>query len=150
MLPGDIKQVESIKAVSKGAPGRPSSPGGNSARGGNSSKDVYTGLVVDARGIDVQPALVPVLVDENNTEVYGAAFVSREFAVQRGLCGYARKIDEADRFRVGPHPLAIKGLHAAPEGRSCIVISNVDAAKLRGASAHLAFLKQCRVVILLD
>jgi hypothetical protein len=93
------------------------------------------------------------LVDENNEEVYGAAFVSREFAVQQGMCGYARFTETArdvNSRRVGQRPLIIKGLRRSSRGPCDIVISNSDAAKIRSASAHLAFLKQCRVVVLSD
>jgi hypothetical protein len=150
MLPMDIRQVETIRAVSKvtSRPGNGQKTRGSDAL--NVTEERYTGLVVDARGLDVQPALIPVLVDENYQEVYGAAFVSREYAVQNGLSGYSRSMGETDHRRVGKSPLFVKGLHKASGGLCDIVISNADAAKLRSASAHLAFLKQCRVVILLD
>lgn len=148
MLPSGIRQVESIKAIGDGP--AVAKGGGGAVSPEDAAEEIYTGLIVDARNIGVQPALVPVLVDENNSEVYGAAFVSREFAVQQGMCGYARFMREADSRRVGQHPLMIKGMRRSSRGPCDIVISNSDAAKLRSASAHLAFLKQCRVVILSD
>jgi hypothetical protein len=149
MLPGEIKQVESIKAVGN-SKDKPSGAVGSKEAVKDPADDVYTGLIIDARGLRVQPALVPSVADENNVEVYGAAFVSREFAVQQGLCGYVRSLDKADQRRVGQRPLSVKGLRMAQEGYCNIVISNSDADTLRSASAHLEFLKQCRVVILLD
>jgi hypothetical protein len=149
MLPGEIKQVESIKAVGN-SKDKPFGTVGLQKTATDQTDDVYTGLIIDARGLRVQPSLVPTVVDENNVEVYGAAFVSREFAVQQGLCGYVRSLDEADQRRVGQRPLSVKGLRTAQEGYCNIVISNSDADTLRSASAHLEFLKQCRVVILLD
>ena len=105
--------------------------------------------MVDARGLDAKPALVPVLTDEDGKEVYSPAFISREYAVQQGVCVYARAIGEQER-RVGTRPLLAKGLRTVA-GRVCdIVISNADASKIRGDSAHLEMLKQCRVIILLD
>lgn len=148
MLPSDIKQVEPIKSVHNG--GKTAASHSKTSSSEEAYEDVYTGLIVDARDIGVQPALVPVLVDENDCEVYGAAFVSREFAVQQGMCGYVRTMRDTDNRRVGQRPLLIKGLRRSSRGPCDIVISNSDAAKLRSASAHLAFLKQCRVVILSD
>jgi hypothetical protein len=150
MLPADIRQVETITAVSSNAGGKDRNQTPRGASVHKAMEEHYTGLVVDARGLDVQPALVPVLVDENYQEVFGAAFVSREYAVQNGLSGYARSMRETDHRRVGKLPLCVKGLHKASGGLCDIVISNADAAKLRSASAHLAFLKKCRVLILLD
>lgn len=153
ILPSEIRQVESIKPlngveVHNGATGQP--PGvGYSWRA--IPPDVYTGLIVDARGIGAIPSMVPVLVDENGSEVYGPAYVSREFAVQHGMCRYLRGTDNADDLpRVAPNPLLVKGLSAVPDKSCCIEISNSDASRLRGVSYHLQFLKQCRVVIILD
>ena len=113
--------------------------------------DAYTGLIVDARGIGAKPAMVPVLVDENGKEVYGSAFVSREYAVQQGVCQYLRILgDAANLVRVAPKPLWVKGLRTSNSAACDIVISNADASRLRGTSSHLSFLKQCRVIILMD
>jgi hypothetical protein len=151
VLPGEIKQVEPIKQVSPSADKKPL--GGQSPPLYATTREAegYSGLIVDARGLSAKPAMVPLLVDENGKEVYGSAFISREYAVQHGVCEYGRSLeDSARQSRVAPKPLAIKGLRTFKE-RSCdIVISNTDAAKLRDASANLGFLKQCRVIIVLD
>jgi hypothetical protein len=144
MLPQDIKQLEPIRQMSTVT--------GSARQDLVRSADVgYTGLIVDARGIDAKPALVPLLVDESGKQVYGSAFVSREYAVQYGMCEYMRSLDNAGLpARVAPNPLTVKALHTL-SGRKCdIVISNADAARLRGASATLDVLKQCRVIIVLD
>ncbi|MFZ1985023.1 MAG: hypothetical protein WAU91_11460 [Desulfatitalea sp.] len=151
VLPGEIKQVEPIKQVSPSPDGKP--PEGELPPLYALSGDVegYSGLIVDARGMGAKPAMVPLLVDENGKEVYGSAFISREYAVQHGVCEYGRSLeDSARQARVAPKPLAIKGLRTVQERNCNIVISNADAAKLRDASANLGFLKQCRVIIVLD
>lgn len=143
VLPADIKQVESIKQMPvKRIPARPTVP---------PPPEGYSGLIVDARGIGAKPAMVPLLLDENGREVYGPAFISREYAVQHGVCEYDRKEIAAVRERVAPYPLTIKGLRTMHDGRDCnIVINTADADRLHNASANLGFLKQCRVVIVLD
>ena len=112
----------------------------------------YTGLIVDARGTGAKPSMVPSLVDENGAEVFGPAYVSREYAVQYGVCQYIRlkNNDWSVLPRVAPKPLVVKGLKTDPPESCRIVISNFDASKLRGASSHLEFLKRCRVIIVLD
>jgi hypothetical protein len=153
ILPSEIQQVESIKPLN-GVEEEDNDAG--QTRGGGYSRravapDIYTGLIVDARGIGAVPAMVPVLVDESGREVYGPAYVSREFAVQHGMCRYMRGTGNADYLsRVAPNPLRVKGLSAVPDKSCYIVISNFDASRLRGVSYHLEFLKQCRVVVLLD
>lgn len=115
------------------------------------AKIVYTGLVVDARGIQARPAMSPKIVDENGQEVYGSMQVDREFAVQQGMSGYARELTAAQsNSRVTNNPVTIKGLRTEGPGQSNIVISNADAQTLGAAVENLTFLKQCRVMIVLD
>ena len=148
ILPEEIKQVETIKAVSGG---KAASPGSGSASPLDSAAKSFTGLVVDATGTPALPALVPVIVDENGKEVYGPAFVSREFAVQQGLGRYMTDTKAALKSpSVGGNPLLVKGLRAEDNDRSRVVISNTDAARLLSMSENLSFMKKCRVVIVID
>ncbi len=112
---------------------------------------VYTGLVVDARGIQVRPAMSPRILDESGREVYGSMQVDREFAVQQGMTGYARDMTAAmTNPRVTNNPLTIKGIKAEGAGKADIVISNNDAEAIRTVTENLAFLKKCRVMVVLD
>ncbi len=151
MLPSDIRQVESVKPLN----GRAAAIYNSNQKAGKPDRGfepkTYSGLIVDARGIGASPSMVPVLVDENDQEVYGPNYVSREFAVQHGMCRYIRgPVGLYDLPRVAPNPLLVKGLRAVSTGSCDIVISNSDASKLRSVSSHLEFLKQCRVVIIID
>jgi len=144
-LPQEIKQIESIKQVAIGGK-KPSSQPSKTSDLKN-----YTGLVVDATGISVNPAMALRLLNEDGKEVYGSAFASREFAVQQGMSGYLKDINAANKnSRVGNHPLSVKGLRTTGPGNSDIIISNADASILRSSSEHLAFLKKCKVIIVLD
>ena len=143
VLPDAIRQIEGIKQIKPGA----KSTGSNT----DLVSESHTGLLVDARNIDVRPALVFKILDENLEEVFGPAFVSREFVVQHGMAAYytntkAAKIDP----RVAHRPLVVKALRTDWPSRSDIVISKTDAAKLKSASHHLLLLKEARVVILLS
>jgi hypothetical protein len=113
--------------------------------------DVYTGLVVDARGLQARPAMAPKVLDENGKEVYGSMNVDKEFAVQQGMSGYARDLTAAQSNpRVTNNPVSVKGMKTEGPGRADIVISNADADKIRGAAENMTFLKKCRVMIVLD
>lgn len=146
MLPTEIQQVQPIKPLNRAHYHR------NSQKVGMDLSNAYTGLIVDARGTGAKPSMVPTVLDENGYEVFGPAYVSREFAVQYGICKYIRMMnDDWDAMpRVAPKPLLVKGLRTAVPNSCKIVISNADASKLRGTSAHLNFLKKCRVMIVLD
>jgi hypothetical protein len=153
MLPSDIRQVEPIKPLNglQAANSQQNPAGAVDEPSARTKPEAYTGLVIDARGVEARPSMVPVILDESGQEVYGPAYVSREFAVQRGMCRYIRGMDDASNIpRVAPNPLFVKGLRTMSKGSCDILISNADASKLRSASSHLEFLKQCRVVIILD
>ena len=112
---------------------------------------VYTGLVVDARGIQARPAMSPRIFDEDGKEVYGSANVDREYAVSQGMSGYARDLTAAQsNERVTNSPITVKGLRTGGAGKADIVISNTDARQIRASAENASFMKKCRVMIVLD
>jgi hypothetical protein len=152
VLPQEIKQIEPIKSVPSLSvePAKPS-PAVPSKTAEKPTSEIYTGLVVNALGLNARPAMSPKIIDENGQEVYGSAFVSREYAVQQGMSGYAKDMTAAQSNpRVTNNPLTVKGLKTEGSGKADIVISNADASKLRSASEHLSFMKKCRVMIVVD
>lgn len=111
----------------------------------------YTGLIVDARGLGLKPAMAPKIVNEEGREVYGSAWVGRDYAVREGMVGYLKDpIAAQTNPRVADRPLLVKALRVSGEGRVDLVIANADAAMLHGASQNLSFLEKCRVIILVD
>ena len=115
------------------------------------ASEVFTGLVVDARGIQARPAMSPRIIDEKGQEVYGSMNVEREYAVQQGMSGYARDLTAAQSNpRVTNNPVSVKGLRTEGAGRSDIVIANAEAERIRAGADNQGFLKKCRVMIVLD
>jgi len=137
MLPKSIKSIPPIEQPK--APQR------------EEQGEVYTGLVVDSRGFQVKPAMSPKILDEDGNEVYGSSYVSRDYAVSQGMAGYAKDLTAAQtNQRVTNNPLTVKGVRTADTGDSDIVISNADAAKIKGAGENLTFLQKCRVMVVLE
>lgn len=144
-LPDEIRRIESITRVL--------TPGGNTPpdSGDRSEASAFTGLIIDARGILVEPALAPKVLDERLEEVYGPTFASREYAIQHGIARYyTDPVKAAADPRVTGQPLVVKAIRTAWPGLCDLVISDVDAAKLRSSSKHLLFLRECRVAIVID
>ncbi|OGW27497.1 MAG: hypothetical protein A2X56_11570 [Nitrospirae bacterium GWC2_57_13] len=113
--------------------------------------DAYTGLIIDARGLGLRPAMAPKIVNEEGKEVYGSAWVSRDYAVREGMVGYLKDpIAAQTNPRVTDRPLIVKALRVSGEGRVDLVITNADAVMLHGASQNLSFLEKCRVIVLVD
>jgi hypothetical protein len=129
------------------APAAPQAPTASPVSGG----EVFTGLVVDARGIQARPAMSPRIIDEKGQEVYGSMNVEREYAVQQGMSGYARDLTAAQsNARVTNSPISVKGIKTEGAGRSDVVIANADAERIRASGDNQSFLKKCRVMIVLD
>jgi len=156
ILPKDIKQVSEVKTILP-APHVPHEPPTveevptPALPEPTAAPAVFTGLVVDARGLSARPAMSPKILDERGQEVYGSAYVSREFAVQQGMAGYAKDLTASQTNpRVMDQPLTVKGLKTEGPGQSDMVISNADADTIWSASENLSFLKKCRVMIVLD
>jgi hypothetical protein len=111
ILPPEIRHIEPIKQV---LTGKNSSTQQTRLR----SSNIFTGMVVDARGTRAVPVLAPKILDENLEEVFGPAYVSREFAVQHGVARYTTDIWKA-KFdpRVSDNPLIVRALKALWPGR---------------------------------
>lgn len=112
---------------------------------------VYTGVIIDARGIQARPAMSPRIFDEDGKEVYSLANVDIEYAIKNGMSGYVRDLTAAQtNQRVGANPITVKAVRTSGPGKSDIIIGNVDAQKVRSTAASASFLKQCKVMIVLD
>jgi hypothetical protein len=110
-----------------------------------------TGVIIDARGLGVRPALAPRVLDQNDNVVYGPGNYTREFAVTNGVAGYSKSLDAArEDQRVKGNPLIVKAVSVRGTNRTDVVVSTADAAKIRSADAAYHVLQDCRVLILLD
>jgi hypothetical protein len=137
-LPDDIRQIPKIN---------PENPAPVQAEPGNIP---YTGLILDVRGLAFEPVLYPVIVSEQGRMIYSDLYISREFAVQHGVCKYLCSMDKALQDpRAGSHPLVLKGLRTSGKENTAIVISTADAKQIEQATERHLFLKQCRVIFVI-
>ncbi len=115
------------------------------------SSAVYTGLVIDCKGLGIRPAMAPKVLDEAGNEVYGSKFVSREWAVEIGMVGYDKDLNRArNNDRVTNNPLVIKGMEASGQNKTDVVISAADAALVHQAAANQNFLDKCKVMFIVN
>jgi len=137
VLPDDIRQISKIaeeKPMNIAEKGMGNIP--------------YTGLIIDARGLEFEPTLYPTIVSEQGNEIYSSLFISREFAVQYGICTYMCSLEGAIKEkRVGHHPLVFKGLRKSSNENASIVISMADTKQIEKTAERHLFLKECRVII---
>lgn len=111
-------------------------------------KAEYSGLIVDAVGTRVRPALAPRLVDPDGKVVYSVAVVGPNLLRERGAARFASTVEAARRDpRVGSEPLVVKAAGLG-ETATDVELSAEDAAKL--SQGNLSFLVEGRVVIATD
>jgi hypothetical protein len=111
----------------------------------------FSGVLIDARGVDFNYALFPRIVNEDGRTVYGPEFFLPTYATDRGSVGYYDNMAGAMADdRVGFNPLRINAIRSAGKNSTDLVISNLDARKLHSSLENLKLLERCRVVILTD
>jgi len=156
---GAVEVTVEIRMASAAAPSDtlaatvlpPQTLGSQSQNIPRSGNPIYTGVIFDARGLGIRPAMSPKVLDEDGREVYGSAFVSAEWATKFGIVGYAKDLEASKKNdRVAANPLVVKGAKASGTGGCDLVISNADAQGMRDMSKNLSFLEQCRVLIVVD
>jgi hypothetical protein len=99
---------------------------------------VYTGIVIDARGLALQPALFPRILDEDGQVLYAPESVQAEVAMQRGYVAYTRVIDSSQvESRVGKNPLLLRARSAAGPGRVNVIMSREAGPQLQHTAIRL-------------
>ena len=106
----------------------------------------YTGLIIDCRGMNLNPVMSPVIKNNNGQSIYGHENLDYDKIVSRGMAAYASNVnDYVSQSRAGSNPLVVKavkveGFNANP------VISVADADKILSANQNDRFLDNCAVV----
>ena len=145
----------SSKLVKHSIPYKPESPIEKTA------SRVYTGIIIDARGIlPVQgefvtstgnPCLFPKVWNENMELIYEKNIENSKTAKEQGIVSYHWSSDEnLYRDRIGNDPLRITAKKIFGINRTDPVISNKDALKILSLDENRELLKKGKVIILLD
>lgn len=147
VLPDHIRQIPKINELKQ----RASKKAQNKPSSAVDTKQPYTGLIVDARRLHIDPVLYPTIVSEQGREIYSSVFISREYAVQNGVCAYVCDMEQAlGSDRAGSNPLVVKALRKTGDRTGAIVMSMADAETLDRATERHTFLKKCRVIVVVN
>jgi len=118
---------------------------------GSASPRSYTGLVVDARGTGATAALAPRILNEQGEEAYSVAYVEQRNVAEQGIAVYVADPPSAEAHpRVTNTPLMIKALRSEGKQHTDLVIKDADAQTIHGVPEHFKFLKNAKVLIILD
>ncbi len=124
------------------------------AKQGEGSKEVsasYTGLVVDAKDLGIQPALNPKILTEEKEEVYGISSADPRYRTEMGLVEYHVVMETAKKDnRVTQAPYVIKAVKGLGANKSNVVIKTADAQKFQDTKESKDILEHCKVIIVLE
>ena len=113
----------------------------------------YTGLIVDARGTDLRPAMSPRIIDDRDRVIYSADHVPRDYAIEFGVVGYDKSMARAATSdRLGgeaAHPMIVECESAAGLYNNDVVVSRDTGIRILMANTESGFLPQCRVIFLI-
>lgn len=110
----------------------------------------YTGLVVDARNLELDRSMSPMVYDTDGRVIYGNMYVDHSYVVQNGLVDYAGspgaiELVENGQSRAGKDALTVKAISLRDHNRN-VVISVADGDAILAASGPTGFLLKCAVV----
>jgi len=115
-----------------------------------SSTKSYTGLVIDARGTSVSPALLFQVFDEQERAVIGPGQVDPRTARAKGIVQFFSELDAVGlEDRVGPDPMRLRVIGAAPGQGGDALISGQDARRIRAARGFNDFVDSCSVAVVI-
>jgi hypothetical protein len=105
-----------------------------------------TGLVIDARGLKVTPALAPRVLGADGKPVYSVDSLSAEARKTSGVASYVQSLDEAKKnMKAGDKPLVIK---ASDAKGTDLVLADADIKKLN--ETNTSFLAEGRVIVVMN
>lgn len=117
---------------------------------------VYTGLIVDARGLNLQRGMSPKVFSESGQLVYAGVAVSYNFLQEAGIASYGQDLNPTLLKRIQPDdtikvsPLVVKALALEGTTESSVMISDADAQAILDALNTYDFLAHYSVVFLID
>lgn len=130
--------VTTIEIIGKPAPAPPPLK--------NFNATAYTGVIFDARNLNILPCVSIKVMDEEERMVYGPEIPESEYIRDTGICGWVREVNTARPvIRIGDNPLIVKVKKIKEDGS--FIISNIDAQKVIAVEKEREVLKKGRVVV---
>ena len=122
-----------------------------------SSGTIYTGLVVDARHLNLKRGMSPRIYSELGQLIYGGVLASQELVQERGVVGYGSELTpellarlEMDSNPSHVAPLFIEAIGVADAAQTGVYISAADTRRVLEAMAQYDFFARYAVIFLLQ
>jgi len=113
--------------------------------------EAYTGLIVDARGLEVQPAMYPRLITMAGEVVYDLMSANPNAVIEKGLVEYSLDMEVTEKSpRVGGTPLIVEAISVSGEYGADIVLTEEDAQKILSLDVINTFFGEAKVIIVVE
>lgn len=122
-------------------------------------KRVYTGLVVDARGLGIERGMSPRIEDTEGNLLYSGMGADFEWVIRRGIVSYMKDLHEAlVHSRLAAHelypyrlPMIVRAVGRVDDGfNASVIVRAHDADVIRRQLLRYDFLARFAVVFLID
>ena len=108
----------------------------------------YTGIIIDATGMELTPTYSPVIKDTNGKAIYGVKNIDADYAISNGVVEYASSTTVMGSTRAGANPLVIKAVstYGRVKNKCDVVISVEDGNRILYENESGKFLEKFAVV----
>jgi hypothetical protein len=111
----------------------------------------FTSVIVDCRGLGIQAVMSPKIYDTSGHEIYGTLHVDIDYAIETGIVGYPRSVEEAlTGKRAGEKPFVVRAVRPRDQYKMDVVVSDEDGRRILEKNRIDGFLEKCRVILLCD
>jgi hypothetical protein len=106
----------------------------------------YTGLIIDASGLNLQPAMSPMVLTDSDQVYIGNFELDIDRVIAEGIIAYHRSLNGIQR--AGKNPLVVRATGTS-EGRVDLMISPEDAARIQAEDKKTQFLSKLNVAVIM-
>jgi hypothetical protein len=148
LLPTQVAKIKQSKIISRVTQSQAAEPPAPSQP--EAAPAPYSGLIVDAQGLNASPAAFPRIIAQSGDVVYDLTSADPNAATE-GLCVYKKSLDAAKQLpRAGDNPLIVKAVDASGSNRVDLVLSDQDAKAVLAANTSKNFLRDALVIVIID
>ena len=111
----------------------------------------YTGLIIDCRGMGLQPAMSPAILNQTGGELYiGHLPINPDYVINNGIVAYTTTLQDARQHeRAGKNPLIVKAVAVSGNFRADAVLAEKETRLILGLEASQKVLTQAHVIFVL-
>lgn len=111
----------------------------------------FTGLIVDARHLKLNKALLPKIQTDRGLDIYSPLYTKEPYAIEKGYIHYSKDTKEKLTEKVvGNNPYFVLGLGVTGKNQTDVILPTDEVVKLLSHPESRKNITRCRVLILVS